>query len=151
MGSNSDRALLLLDTLRKGKEDTYPQMKDALPYIYGELQYFRERGRPILHIGADASGEPAANGLTPRKSELLFPRTKKSALAPDVIECLRSNAVKRITLIGFDVDGSLIATAAEAEKMGFQVTVPEPCVLFSEEGQKDAAFSQLRKSSPEQA
>ena len=127
----SDRALLVLDMHKSWVQGpgAIPGAEALVPYIKGELTYFRERSRPVF-FGTRA-GEPSAiyPELTPRPRELVLERESPSAFYGTDLEAqLREANVARLTLVGLETPTSVLLTAADALARGFQVIVPDPCV-----------------------
>jgi nicotinamidase-related amidase len=129
-----------------------------IPYIQGELRYFRERGRPIVfaaqlsHVGPDqdpnAELGPAhfIEPLTPRPSEPIIKCKAASAFIETNLDALLGPLnVKRLTLVGVQTNTAILLTAADAIARGYEVVVPDPCVAAADPDDHTFALRQIRQ------
>jgi len=119
----SDRALLVIDMVDSIEENA----KKLIPLIQGEMQYFRERHRPVLYTSIGQS--KILQELSPRPSEAVFNRPSHSAFFQTPLESiLRELHVRKITLVGLYTHTSILLTVADALARNYEVIVPETCV-----------------------
>jgi nicotinamidase-related amidase len=150
----SDRALLIigmtrfaLDPIQKG---ALPEAGGLIPYIQGELRYFRERGRPVIFICADQVDDVAptdfVEALTPRPAEPIVVQKAPNAFFDTRLqELLEPLEVGRLTLVGIKTNTEILLTAADAIARGYQVVVPDPCVAAADEDDHHFALRQIRE------
>jgi len=144
----SDRALVVLDmTLdRFHGPAAVAGAASIVRFVQGELRYFRERGRPVIF----ANGEGLViQELTPRSDEVVFKKPGPSAFyGTSVDTALRSQGVRRVTLVGLETHTSVLLTAADAMARGYEVVVPDPCVCAHDPEAHAAAIGLLRRFWP---
>jgi nicotinamidase-related amidase len=161
--AESDRALLILDMVvdRLDGAHAVPGAHNIVRYVQGELRYFRERGRPVIFactapelldhaLGASGAEPPAIiQELTPRSDERLMWKSAPSAFFDtDLGDTLRELAIRRLTLTGLETHTSVLLTAADAVARGFQVVVPDPCVIATSLDDHRFALRQIREVWP---
>lgn len=151
LGENrSERAIVLVDLIN---EFAHPEgkrfiagAKDIIPYVQGELQYFRERMRPVLFCSSIINREQSfldevIRELTPRRGEICIKKSKADAfLHTDLAATLHNLKVKTLTIVGLPLTSSISLTAASALQHGFSVVVPETCVCSHDEQDHLAAL-----------
>ena len=145
------RALLVLDMtenwLDTTSPDHIPRALDILPFVRGELQYFRERQRPVFFLTRHNSArqDRVVRALTPRRREALISRPAACGFfETDLDERLRAAKIERITLVGLHSSSAILLTAANAVMRGYRVSVPQPCVTDADEGDHHAALRLLQ-------
>ena len=132
----SDRALLIFDMVPRLVEGEGPDViigaSELVRYIEGELRYFRERDRPVIHLLTEVPGEPPdpiIDALTPRTGESVWHKPAASAFFETPLEpFIHRNGVRRLTLVGIGTATSILLTAADAYARGLGVVLPEPCL-----------------------
>lgn len=144
LGENrSERAILVLDMINEfaHKEGRQYEVStvDIVPFIQGELQYFRERMRPVIFCNTLVDYETREEGenfateviqaLSPRTGEVCLSKTRPNAFfRTDLADILLSLRVRNLTIVGAFSHTSVITTAACALERGLSVVVPETCV-----------------------
>jgi nicotinamidase-related amidase len=144
----SDRALLVLDMHDAWVQgpSAIPGADELLPYIKGELTYFRERSRPVFFAVQTSEESPLVRELTPRPREVVLERDAPSAFYGTDLEAqLKEANVARLTLVGLETCTSVLLTAADALARGFRVTVPDPCVAARNPDDHRAALRLIRE------
>ena len=130
----SDRALLIVDLVEplvRGAS-AVPGALEMVRFIRGELRYFRERGRPVIFAHSDEGERSPAiiQEVTPRAGEVVLRKRTPSAFFDTELDALLRRAdVRRVTLVGLETPTSILLTAADAYARGYEVVVPDPCVL----------------------
>lgn len=141
----SDRALLVLD-MHESWVANIEAAVEIVPYIRGELRYFRERDRPIFFALHRAEESKIVADLTPRDRENVMVRDAPSAFFGTLLEdALRENDVSRLTIVGLETCTSVLVTAADALARGFKVIVPDPCVAAKDPRDHRAALRLIRE------
>lgn len=140
--SRSDRAILVVDMINEyaneGGKSFIPASREIIPYILGELQYFRERMRPVIFCntqwdGADLRSE-VIRELSPRTKEISLNKSRPNAFFnTELTSILQQLKVKNVTIVGVPFHTSILLSAASALDYGFSVVVPETCVCSSSE------------------
>ena len=86
--------------------------KDIIPFIQGELQYFRERMRPVVFCNSIVNACTPADhrqkfraqviqGLSPRTGEICVKKTRPNAFfATDLSAILTDLKIKTLTIVG---------------------------------------------------
>jgi nicotinamidase-related amidase len=160
--SRSERAMIIIDMVYALAHPNglfyRSENSDIIPYIQGELTYFRERQRPIIFVNSACyqrnQHEPNLSEmhdqiigqLKPRTKEICISKTEKSAFfKTPLVELLQELKVGTLTLVGFFSHTSIIATAASALDLGLFVVVPETCV-GAEDAQDHSAALRLINS-----
>jgi nicotinamidase-related amidase len=149
-----------LDPTQRG---SLPEAGGLIPYIQGELRYFRERGRPVIFVcqapDASAGGEfgdgdkggaisptDFVESLTPRPAEPIVPQKAANAFFKTELQALLEPlAVRRLTLVGIRTNTEILLTAADAIARGYQVVVPDPCVAAEDADDHAFALRQIRE------
>jgi nicotinamidase-related amidase len=166
--SSRGRAILLLDLVhdRLHPDGACPVSAPAAlrRFVQGELDYFRERGRPVIHVstrsnragpgGAAAAPDrsPAAGGefdeqFAPRADELVIDKPRASAFdGTDLAARLAELDVGQVTLVGVETHGSVLATLIDAVGLGYQVVVPDTCVASSQPELHQAALKLVHEA-----
>jgi nicotinamidase-related amidase len=146
--AESDRALVILDmTLDRFHGLAAVAGAAAIVrFVQGELRYFRERGRPVVFANSDGH---VIQELTPRSDEVIFKKPGPSAFFGTALDdALRSQGIRRVTLVGLETHTAVLLTAADAMARGYEVVVPEPCVCAHDAEAHAAALSLLRRYWP---
>lgn len=144
LGENrSERAILILDMINDFThiEGTHyaPVTEDIIPFVKGEVQYFRERMRPVIYCNTvvnqqksardESFGSQVVQALSPRTGEILIKKSRPNAFyKTDLAESLTNLKVKNLTIVGAFTHTSVLLTAGSALDLGFSVVVPETCV-----------------------
>ncbi len=144
LGENrSERAILVIDMINEFADSAggsfIPGAKEIIPYILGELQYFRERMRPVIFCTTqwpkttDQRSE-VIRELSPRSKEICINKARPNAFFNTELKAILDQMkVKNITLVGVPFHTSIVLTAASALDNGFSVVVPETCVCSANE------------------
>ncbi len=148
------RALLVIDMTHKFAhcESSFyiNNATDIIPFIQGELQYFRDRMRPIIFCSTALSGS-IIRELSPRQGELCVEKKSYNAfLNTNLVNLLAKNNIQKITLVGLQLYDSILVTAASALELGFSVVVPETCVASDNELDHIAALQLINRWSKQQ-
>lgn len=144
----SDRALVVLDmTLDRFHGPAAVAGAGAIVrFVQGELRYFRERGRPVVFACGDATDTLVIQEMTPRSDEIVFKKPGPSAFFGTSLDtALRSQGVRRVTLVGLETHTAVLLTAADAMARGYEVVVPDPCVCAHDPEAHRAALALLRR------
>jgi nicotinamidase-related amidase len=147
----SDRALVVLDmTLdRFHGPAAVAGAASIVRFVQGELRYFRERGRPVVFACGDKTDSLVIQELTPRSDEIVFKKPGPSAFFGTSLDtALRSQGVRRVTLVGLETHTAVLLTAADAMARGYEVVVPDPCVCAHDPEAHGAALALLRRFWP---
>lgn len=138
LGENrSGRAIVLVDLTNEFAHPDgsgfVPQALDIIPLVQGELQYFRERMRPIFFCNTvqahSGSFGEVIRELRPRTGEICIEKKYPDAfLHTDLFSILAKLKVKNLTIVGLSAPTSILLTAASALQHGYSVVVPETCV-----------------------
>jgi nicotinamidase-related amidase len=147
-GPESDRALVVLDmTLdRFHGPAAIAGAATIVRFVQGELRYFRERGRPVIFACSDGPQSLIIQELTPRSDEVVFKKSGPSAFFGTSLDtALRSQGVRRVTLVGLETHTAVLLTAADALTRGYEVVVPDPCVCAGDPDAHAAALALLRR------
>ncbi len=145
LGENkSSRALLVIDMTdqfaHKDGQCYVAASEEIIPFIHGELQYFRERMRPIIFCSARESG-PVIRELSPRRGEFCLEKNYANAfLDTNLNYILFEQKVKNLTIVGLQFYKSVLLTAGAALEQGFSVVIPETCVCSDLEQDHMAAL-----------
>ncbi len=161
LGDNrSERAIVVLDMIN---DMAHPEGRnyaasttDIIPFLQGELQYFRERMRPVIFCNTviAASAKPLTvdfperviQALSPRTGEICVTKTRPNAFFDtNLLQVLTGLKVKNITIVGAFSHTSVITTAASARDHGFSVVVPETCVCASDPLDHQAALRLINR------
>jgi nicotinamidase-related amidase len=154
--NRSERAILILDMIN---DIAHPEGRnfnratvDIVPFLQGELQYFRERARPVVFCNtkvlspipedeADDFCLKVIQALSPRTGEITLRKTRPNAFfATDLEKVLKSLKVKTLTIVGAFSHTSILMSASSALDYGFSVVVPETCVCASDSQDHAAAM-----------
>jgi nicotinamidase-related amidase len=162
--SNRGRALLVLDLTRDrvAADGAWPVAKAATltRFVEGELAYFRERGRPVVHCVTlfETGRDPAQAGVpqynvrgtpgasfadlfAPRPGEIVLEKRADSAFFGTTLwEQLIDFGVDQITVAGLETHTSVLATALDATARGLRVSVPDTCVTANDRALHEAAL-----------
>jgi nicotinamidase-related amidase len=142
--NRSDRAILILDMINDlvHSEGRHYEATtaDIIPFIQGELQYFRERMRPVIFCSTTGSldnnqkeSDPfdfqIIQALSPRTGEICIKKRRPNAFFDtELINILKGLKVRNVTVVGVFSHTSVLLTAASALDYGFSVVVPETCI-----------------------
>ncbi len=143
--TESDRALVVLDMSveRCRGSAAVTGAAEIVRFIQGELRYFRERGRLVVFATHD--GGPIIPELTPRSDEITLATTVPSAFfATDLDAVLRDRGIHRVTLVGVETHTAVLLTAGDAIARGYEVVVPDPCVIAGDVDAHEVALRLLR-------
>jgi nicotinamidase-related amidase len=146
----SDRALLVLDmTLDRFRGPRSIDGAGAIVrFVQGELRYFRERGRVVV-FAHDEGASSVIQELTPRSDERVLKKPAPSAFYGTELELLlQKKRIRRLTLVGLETHTTILLTAADALARGYEVVVPDPCVLARDLDAHRAALRLLREQWP---
>jgi nicotinamidase-related amidase len=142
--NRSERAIIIIDMInefmhRDGRRYA-PVTSDIIPYVQGELEYFRERMRPVIFCNSIVKDEKSSleenqfnmkviQVLSPRNGEKCINKSKHNAFfETDLAVILKELKVHKLTITGVFSHTSILTTAASAIELGFSVVVPETCV-----------------------
>lgn len=137
-----------------------PKAAAVARFVAGELTYFRERGRPVVHCvtvfdpACDSAttgvprhnvrGTPGAvfaDACAPRPGEIVVEKRANSAFFGTTLwEQLIDFGVDQITIAGLETHTSVLASALDATARGLRVSVPDTCVTASDPVLHDAAL-----------
>lgn len=142
--NRSERAIIVLDMINEFAHSEGNQYEmataDIIPYVKGELQYFRERMRPVVYCNtailrtnhADISvnfRSSVIQTLSPRTGEISLTKRRPNAFyETELLSILNNLKVRALTIVGSFSHTSVLTTAATALDHGFSVVVPETCV-----------------------
>lgn len=144
----SGRAIIVLDMVNEiihieGKHFEQKALA-ILPYVQGEIQYFRERGRPIIFCNSkreEGFGQHVIQALSPRSKEICLIKPGLNAFFnTDLFAILTELQIKTITIVGVFTNENVVATALSALDHGFSIVVPETCVGAREQQDQLAAL-----------
>jgi nicotinamidase-related amidase len=142
--SRSGRAIVILDMINDfahvegARYEVSTQ--DIIPFIQGEVQYFRERMRPVIFCNNSTGygqgdnnvqdfGCQVIQALSPRNGEISIKKNRPNAFfKTDLVDILLSLKVGKLTIVGVFSHTSILMTAAAALDYGFDVVVPETCI-----------------------
>lgn len=151
-------AILIMDALNRylhPKGSFFAQKAlDIIPYIEGELKYFRERGRAVFfchtssHIPQSEQAsfdDQFVQALKPREKEKVFLLQGYNAFHLNEFDHeLKKLKVDQLTIAGLYTHTNVLMTAAAAVDHGIKVVVPETCVYDANIKGQDAAFELIR-------
>lgn len=151
LGENrSERAILVVDMINEFADNSggsfISQTKEIIPYVLGELQYFRERSRPVLFCNtvwekSNEHSRAVIRELSPRSKEICINKTRPDAFFnTELKSVLEQLKVKNVTIVGVPFHTSILLTAAAAMDYGYSVVVPETCVCSAHEQDYTAAL-----------
>jgi nicotinamidase-related amidase len=136
------RALLVIGMTN---DQTLESSREIIPFIQGELQYFRDRMRPVIFCSKHANSE-IIKELSPRTGELSIRKIGFNAfLHTDLAHFLRTQNISKLTLVGMQLHSSILLTAAAALEQNFAVVVPETCVWSDHEADHHAALRLINR------
>jgi len=125
--------------------------REIIPFVQGELQYFRDRMRPVIFCSTAARGS-IIRELSPRRGEICIEKNTSNAfLHTNLAHLLVEQKVKTLTIAGLQLYSSVLLTAAAALELGFSVVVPETCVCSEHEQEHMAALRLFNRWSKEMA
>jgi nicotinamidase-related amidase len=155
----SERAILVVDMINRFAHASGPEyvegVAEILPFILGELQYFRERMRPVIFCntqgGGFLGGESAQQNvqqvitiMSPRAQEICIDKSRpNSFFNTDLASILSSMNVVGLTIVGVMSHTSILLTAAAALDYGFVPAVPETCISAPKSTDHQAALKIL--------
>lgn len=156
----SDKALLIIDINDRffdKKSKCYEEGSERiLPFIKGEIQYFRERGRLIVFVYTNKSSLAEENSnersssvinLKPQADDkIIYKKSPSSFYDTGLSEILDTMGIKRIMLSGVATDTSILLTAADAVFQGYKVTVPETCVFCKDKENQEFSLKLIRET-----
>lgn len=163
LGENrSERAVLIVDLVNEfsieKSSNFIPQIKEIIPFIFGELQYFRERMRPVIFANTcwpesrPSQAESVflrsqvVRELTPRTGEIIINKSRPNAFfASELFAVLTQLKVKNLTIVGAPAHTSVLLTAAAALDHGFSVVVPETCICSHNPLDQEAALRLINR------
>lgn len=123
--------------------------KEIIPFVQGELQYFRDRMRPVIFCSTTASGN-IIRELSPRRGEICIEKVRPNAfLNTNLGQILLDQKAQNLTIVGLQLYSSVLLTAAAALEQGFSVVVPETCVCSDHEQEHAAALRLFNRWSKE--
>ncbi len=113
--------------------------------MQGELQYFRERMRPVIFCNTVGNGG-VIQALLPRTGEVCVSKTGPNAFyETELLTVLKSLKVTYLTIVGAFSHASVLATAIAALDHGFSVVVPETCVCAADTNDHVAALRLINR------
>ena len=156
-----ERALIVLDmTNEKAHQNGLryePSVREIIPYIQGELDYFRQRMRPVIFsmsrtlfchdepIDVVEFNDKIVSELSPRSYEIYMNKKGYNAFfKTELATSLARLGVKSLTLVGAFTHTSVLTTTAAALELGFSVVVPETCVCSPDPQDHTAALRVIR-------
>lgn len=147
----SDRALLVLDMTidRFRGAKSIDGAGGIVRFVQGELRYFRERGRVVVFAHDEDAGS-VIQELTPRSDERVMKKPAPSAFYGTELELLlQKKHIRRLTLVGLETHTAILLSAADALARGYEVVVPDPCVMARDAAAHAAALRLLREQWPQ--
>lgn len=153
----SERALLILDMINDvahpGGRNYDASTADIIPFVQGELQYFRERMRPVIfcntgvkHTSIYGNPDQVIQALSPRTGEICVKKGRPNAFfGTELLHVLNTHKVTNITIVGAFSHTSVIATALAALDHGISVVVPETCVCAADLHDHTAALRLINR------
>lgn len=157
--NRSEQAILILDMINEfghvdGNSFT-SGILDIIPYVQGELQYFRERMRPVIFCNSDLGHESGDDtpirsqviqALLPRTGEISIKKSHQNAFhETDLANILTALKVSDLTIVGAFSHGSVIITAAAAIDHGYAVVIPETCIFGDNQPDHQAALRLINR------
>lgn len=153
--NNSGRAIIVLDMVDDvvgSYGDSFsPPIKEIIPYISGELQYFRERMRPVIFCNSSENSYSNNTGelckeIQPRSKEIVVKKTRPDAFFNTDLKSILDNLkIKNLTIVGICAHTGVLLSAASALNFGFSVVVPETCVASFKEQDYQASLHIIRR------
>ena len=154
----SERVILILDMINdiahsQGRNFA-PSTLDIIPFVQGELRYFRERMRPVIFcntvgsLSDEAQEHPSRviQALSPRTGEITVSKTRPNAFfGTDLLSVLKTHKAKTLTIVGAFSHTSVLATALSALDHSFLVVVPETCVCAADVNDHVAALRLINR------
>jgi len=124
-----------------------PGAEDIVPAIKQLSDEARSAGSPVIYI-CDMQGTPEAEvalQLKPEPGDFVVRRHQYSSFfGTDLDMLLNEMEVKKLVLTGTAVEICIYFTAADAYMRGYQIIVPEKCVVALSEGDTEAALDQMQ-------
>lgn len=159
--NRSERAIIVLDMINYLANPLgggyHTGSSDIIPFIQGELNYFRERARPVIFANSVFTkiaglnhesvmfNEKVIDLLSPREKEICLKKTRPNAFFNTELEAwLEKLAVGALTIVGMFTHSSILTTAGSALDLGLNVVVPEPCVFSNDIHAHDMALNLIR-------
>ncbi|MCA9508631.1 MAG: cysteine hydrolase [Myxococcales bacterium] len=153
--NRSEKAILVVDMINEFAHNQgnffVPSSREIIPYILGELQYFRERNRPVIFCNTVWEKEKAYSSaviqdLSPRTKELCINKIRPNAFfKTELKSILEQLKVKNLIIVGVPFHTSVLLTAAAAMDHGFLVVVPETCVGSAHEQEYMSALQIINR------
>ena len=123
--------------------------EEIIPFVQGELQYFRERMRPVIFCNTIQNGS-VIRELSPRIDEICIEKSRSNAfMFTNLNIFLKEKKVVNLTIVGVQLYNNILLTAAAALEQGFSVVVPETCVCSDSEQDHQAALRLFNRWSKE--
>lgn len=154
LGENKfGRAIIVVDMVEdldhKNGNAYMAVSKEIIPFVQGELQYFRDRMRPVIFCST-AENSKVIRELSPRAGDINIKKTRPNAFFnTELSNILDSLNIKIITIVGMPLHTSVLLTAAAAIDHGLSVVVPETCVCSIDEQDHVAALRLVNRWSRE--
>ena len=146
-----EKALLILDMVRAYLDPESPlfcqQAREILPAVNRELEYYRDRHRPVFFTYPADLGVPEgfSGALHPGPSEGVIGRKGYSAFyGTDLEHQLNGLGIRELWLVGVFSNVAVLYTAADAMNRGLHVVVPDPCVAARDPEDHRFAIRQMR-------
>lgn len=145
LGENKSRRALIIVNMtdnfaHQNGANYIAASKEIIPFVQGELQYFRDRMRPVVFCNS-AKNSAIIRELSPRRGEICIEKDKYNAfLNTNLDHILQEQKVENLTIVGLQLHSSILLTAAAALAQGFSVVVPETCVCSDHEQEHLAAL-----------
>lgn len=143
------RGLVVLDMINKYLDPQgscyLPNAVEILPFVEGEVSYFRERERPVIFCTTDPKQHYISklsneNDYKPYlaaklwEKDLCLVKSRPNAFyQTDLFAKLKDLGVGNLTIVGLMSHTSVLLTAASAIDLGFHVTVPQTCAASDNE------------------
>lgn len=157
----SERGLIILDMINELAHPNGlrfdPLVREIVPFIEGELAYFRQRMRPVVFCNSPSIfcydkpidvidfNAKIVNELIPRTNEICMKKTRHNAFfKTELIALLSRLKVESLTIVGAFTHTSILTTTASALDHGFRVVVPETCVCSPSPEYHAQALSLIR-------
>jgi len=157
----SERGLIVLDMINEKAHPNglkfEPMVREIIPFIKGELAYFRQRMRPVIFCNSLSIFYPdepidvvefnanIISDLIPRAHEICMKKTRSNAFfKTELFNLLTHLKVRSLTIVGAFTHTSILTTTASALDYGFHVVVPETCVCSPDPQYHSQALSLMR-------
>lgn len=160
------KALLIIDMqndfVRQDGAAYVPGAEKIIEHIAGEINYAREKGRPIIYICQKhrpddpefqywpphaiegTRGAEIVDDLAPQPGDVVIHNWGYSAFfQTDLEKLLDDLEVEELRICGLQTNTCVLYTAMDALQRGFRVVVPETCVASGDEEAGRVALRQI--------